>query len=365
MMSRNLILSVAAAALVLPSMSTAQNAAPATAPAAAPADLTVLQPIPNDYQPKKTAWGEPDLRGTWPIDNIASLPFQRPKNFGNRFYLTDEEYKARLEQAAGSDARTRRKTRTTPSASATGSNPTRPAAKRRCWCRRPTASSRRSRPRRRSLQGRPLELERAPVRLDRRLRHVGPLHHPRLPRLDVPVPLQQRHPDLPGAGQSRDQPRDDPRFARHSGGAQGAVGRAAEDPLEPEGAHLDGPVARLLGGREHAGGRDHQHHGRRQRERGCAQARPFAAQHGDDGRAAVQHDPDRRERQSRRAAYHDRRQFDHLRADLRRSRRHSWRRGPRGSIGPATRTTASSSTRATRATCRCATTSTRRAPSVA
>src|SRR6187549_3350110 len=105
MMSRNLILSVAAAALVLPAMSAAQNAAPATAPAAAPADLTVLQPIPNDYQPKKTAWGDPDLRGTWPIDNIASLPFQRPKNFGNRFYLTDEEYKARLEQAAGSDAR--------------------------------------------------------------------------------------------------------------------------------------------------------------------------------------------------------------------------------------------------------------------
>jgi len=100
MMSRKLILGVAAAALALPSLGAAQNAAPA-----APADLSVLQPVPNDYQPKKTAWGDPDFRGTWPIDNIASLPFQRPKNFGNRFYLTDEEYNARLEQAAGSDAR--------------------------------------------------------------------------------------------------------------------------------------------------------------------------------------------------------------------------------------------------------------------
>jgi hypothetical protein len=102
---RKLILGTAAAALALPAMGSAQNAAPAAPVAAAPADLTVLQQIPNDYQPKKTAWGDPDLRGTWPIDNIASLPFQRPKNFGNRFYLTDEEYKARLEQAAGSDAR--------------------------------------------------------------------------------------------------------------------------------------------------------------------------------------------------------------------------------------------------------------------
>ena len=73
-----------------PSCGLAQNAAPA--------DLTKLQPVPNDYKPKKTSWGDPDLRGTWPIDSIASLPFQRPKNFGDRFYLTDEEYQQRLQQ---------------------------------------------------------------------------------------------------------------------------------------------------------------------------------------------------------------------------------------------------------------------------
>jgi hypothetical protein len=70
-------------------------------PAAAqdvPADLTTMPPVPTDYQPKKTAWGDPDLRGTWPIDNIASLPMNRPASFGNRYWLTEEENAARLEQ---------------------------------------------------------------------------------------------------------------------------------------------------------------------------------------------------------------------------------------------------------------------------
>jgi hypothetical protein len=107
MICRKLILGVATAALVLPSLAQAQGAPAAPAASAAPADpkLSVLQPVPNDYKPKKTAWGDPDLRGTWPIDSIASLPFQRPKNFGTRFYLTEQEYQARLQQAAGSDAR--------------------------------------------------------------------------------------------------------------------------------------------------------------------------------------------------------------------------------------------------------------------
>jgi hypothetical protein len=107
MISRKLILGVTAAALALPSMGAAQNGPAAPAAAAAPADpaLSVLTPVPNDYKPKKTGWGEPDLRGKWPIDNIASLPFQRPKNFGSRYYLTEEEYQARLKQAEGSTER--------------------------------------------------------------------------------------------------------------------------------------------------------------------------------------------------------------------------------------------------------------------
>jgi hypothetical protein len=66
-------------------------------------DLTVLQPIPKNFDPPKTAWGDPDLRGTWPIDNIASLPLQRPANYGDRFYLTDEEFAQRQAQSDRSD----------------------------------------------------------------------------------------------------------------------------------------------------------------------------------------------------------------------------------------------------------------------
>lgn len=81
-------------------------ASPGIAPAQdVPADLTVMPPVPDDYRPKKTAWGDPDFRGTWPIDSIASLPFQRPERFGNRFWLTEEEFAERQKQANASDQR--------------------------------------------------------------------------------------------------------------------------------------------------------------------------------------------------------------------------------------------------------------------
>jgi len=74
------------------------SAAPATAQAV-PQDLTTMPPVPTDFNPPKTPWGDPDLRGTWPIDNIASLPMNRPASFGDRFWLTEEEYAQRQQQA--------------------------------------------------------------------------------------------------------------------------------------------------------------------------------------------------------------------------------------------------------------------------
>ena len=68
-----------------------------------PADLTTMPPVPTNFDPPRTAWGDPDMRGTFPIDNIAQLPFQRPDNFGDRFWLTEEEFAAREEQANRSD----------------------------------------------------------------------------------------------------------------------------------------------------------------------------------------------------------------------------------------------------------------------
>ena len=52
------------------------------------------------YVAPRTPWGDPDLRGTWPIMHLISTPFQRPEEFGNRAELTEEEYaetQARLE----------------------------------------------------------------------------------------------------------------------------------------------------------------------------------------------------------------------------------------------------------------------------
>jgi hypothetical protein len=71
-----------------------------------PANLSVLPPVPTDFTPKKTPWGDYDFRGVWPIDNINTghILFQRPKAFGNRFWLTDAEYAKRLAAAQKSDS---------------------------------------------------------------------------------------------------------------------------------------------------------------------------------------------------------------------------------------------------------------------
>jgi len=77
-----------------------QPAPPTSAPDGAPADLTKVPPVSKDYKPKKTSWGEPDLRGTWPIDHLNFTTMQRAPAQGNRVFLTDEEYAARQKQLA-------------------------------------------------------------------------------------------------------------------------------------------------------------------------------------------------------------------------------------------------------------------------
>ena len=73
---------------------------PAIAAVAVPAlgqdDLTVLPPAQNGYQPKTTEWGEPDFRGGWPIDHLnGRTPLERDAKYGNRIFLTDEEFAER------------------------------------------------------------------------------------------------------------------------------------------------------------------------------------------------------------------------------------------------------------------------------
>jgi hypothetical protein len=45
---------------------------------------------------QRTAWGDPDLRGTYTSDNSIGVPFERPTQFGERATLTDEEYAAKV-----------------------------------------------------------------------------------------------------------------------------------------------------------------------------------------------------------------------------------------------------------------------------
>ncbi len=52
------------------------------------------------WSPPRTAWGDPDLRGTWPLDAVGGTPFQRPEKYGDRAYLTDEEFAAARKTAA-------------------------------------------------------------------------------------------------------------------------------------------------------------------------------------------------------------------------------------------------------------------------
>ena len=108
----------AAAAMLLagPTGAVAQNPpAKAAAPAKAampvkewmvPKDLAALQPVDTRYTPPKTAWGDYDFAHTWQIEylNAARILFQRPKVFGNRDYVTPEEFQRRITAAKRSDA---------------------------------------------------------------------------------------------------------------------------------------------------------------------------------------------------------------------------------------------------------------------
>ena len=53
----------------------------------------------------RTPWGDPDLQGMWPIDRLNGTPVQRPESFGERRFLTDEEFAERVERLRRLNAR--------------------------------------------------------------------------------------------------------------------------------------------------------------------------------------------------------------------------------------------------------------------
>ena len=56
---------------------------------------------PADWVHPMTPWGDPDLQGMWPIWHLIGTPMERPERYGDRRFMTDEEYAevlARVEQ---------------------------------------------------------------------------------------------------------------------------------------------------------------------------------------------------------------------------------------------------------------------------
>ena len=48
--------------------------------------------IDGEWRHPVTEWGDPDLRGMWPTMHLIATQFQRNPQYGDRRYLTDEEY---------------------------------------------------------------------------------------------------------------------------------------------------------------------------------------------------------------------------------------------------------------------------------
>ncbi|MEI9889515.1 MAG: hypothetical protein WDN45_01780 [Caulobacteraceae bacterium] len=101
-------------------------------------------------------------------------------------------------------------------------------------------------------------------------------NHPRLPRLDAAVPLQQRRADSAGPRLRDHQPGDDPRRPYHPPRQPSAASQVRH--------RLDGREPRPLGG-QHPGGRDQQHpSGRRAVQRGHHRRPRAGVEHrADDG----------------------------------------------------------------------------------
>ncbi len=96
-----LISSVAAIAIAF----TAVPAAAQDMPKNVPANLATLPPPDTSYTPPKTAWGDYDFSHTYQVEyiNNARILFQRPKEYGDRYFVNPEEFARRLAAAERSD----------------------------------------------------------------------------------------------------------------------------------------------------------------------------------------------------------------------------------------------------------------------
>src|SRR5262247_174558 len=68
------------------------TALPAFAQAPKPAPAAAKPPAAaKAWTAPKTPWGDPDLQGTWTSDDCIGTPLNRPDQFGDRLYYTEQE----------------------------------------------------------------------------------------------------------------------------------------------------------------------------------------------------------------------------------------------------------------------------------
>src|SRR5688572_33256773 len=64
------------------------------------------QTAAKPWAPPTTPWGDPDLSGMWPITHLNGTPVQRPDDYGERRFLSDQEFAQRQAQLAATRGRT-------------------------------------------------------------------------------------------------------------------------------------------------------------------------------------------------------------------------------------------------------------------
>src|SRR5690606_35735324 len=87
------------------------SAAPAQVSDSTPRDLALAAGAPappSGWAVPRTAWGDPDLRGIWPLDSVGRTPTERPATRGTKAYLSDEEYAEAVAQAENTAANNER-----------------------------------------------------------------------------------------------------------------------------------------------------------------------------------------------------------------------------------------------------------------
>src|SRR5687767_14033359 len=85
----------------------ALSVAPAALATVSSEQRTITPSTASTFKAPRTAWGDPDLQGTWPSGPLITVPFERPPEFGTRAMLSVEEAEARnaaIERAVSTPA---------------------------------------------------------------------------------------------------------------------------------------------------------------------------------------------------------------------------------------------------------------------